>query len=288
MIPQNSDFRSKRSKLPPDAFALHPDGPEPPPRDIVKEDIWQEITSLPDDVSIRTSDDYGTELKAMIELWGSAIDMCTETGDAWFMSSLDIADSLHACIFNSICGFYRVAASCLRATIDVLIAGTYLQLEGTMEDVRHWQKGEMEIKFGAACDSISKNKRVKSLETYLKTKMKYSIFHQKTSTNNPGWARALYGELSNSAHDRPTHSEGSFWEGSNGPIFVPDSFGRIYAHYLDVCGLLYVLAKLSRPNLVLPTPSKWLFDSRNVRPSKVVAFSFEFLWGSLPKWSEST
>ena len=52
----NNDFRNKRYKLPPEAFAIGPDGPDPEPKDIIEHDIWQGIIFLPDDVSIRTSD----------------------------------------------------------------------------------------------------------------------------------------------------------------------------------------------------------------------------------------
>lgn len=273
------DFRYRRFKLPPEAFALRPDGPIPPPRDVVNEAAWREIVTLPDDVSIRTSDDFGTELKAMGQLWGSVIEMCNTTDDPLFHTVLYIADSLQACMFNALCGFYRVAASCLRAGIEYSVAGTYLQMERSKADAQRWQKGDLEIMFDTACRKLSGNVQVRMLEDYLSKEMQYSIFKQRNKKTDPGWARALFSELSNFVHGRPTYSEGDLWEGSNGPIFISASFGRIYAHYLDVCALFYTLAKLCRPEMTLPSESHWLFKSRNIHPSKVSVYCFEYLWG---------
>jgi hypothetical protein len=175
----NQDFRYLRCKLPSEAFALHPEGPEPPPEDVVEEEVWRTIVTLPDDVSIRTSDNYGTELKAMTELWESVIDMCAETRDAWYHTVLDMAEGLQSCTFNALCGYYRVAASSLRAVLEVIITGTYLQLERTAQDAIQWQNGQLEIKFGFGCDHLSRNPRVRRLESHLEKEMQYSIFKQK-------------------------------------------------------------------------------------------------------------
>jgi hypothetical protein len=275
------DFRYMRFKLPPEAFALRPEGPITPPRDIVEEKVWHEIVWTPDDVSIRTSDDFGTELKAMTQLWGSVVEMCNQNNDALFHAVLDIADSLQACIFNALCGFYRVAASCLRAGIEYSVAGTYLQMERNKADALRWQKGELEIKFYEACSKLNGNSKVKMLEDFLKKEMKYTIFQQgnKNKKIDAGWARDLFSELSNFVHGRPPYSEGALWEGSNGPVFIRSSFGRVYAHYLDVCALFYVLVKLCRSEIPLPSESHWLFKSRNIHPSKVSVYCFEYLWG---------
>lgn len=273
------DFRYSRYKLPPEAFAFRPEGPEPPPRDVIEKEVWRNIVSLPDDVSIRTSNDYGTQLKAMNDLWFSVIEMCSpETQDAWHYTLLDMAEGLQASTFNALCGYYRVAASCLRATLENIIAGVYLQLERSTEDAVRWQKGELEIKFGFGCDQLLRNSQIQGIESHLEKEMKYSIFRQRQQGVEPGWARWLFGELSKYTHANPTHSEGSLWEGSNGPIFIHSSFRRIYAHYLDVCALLYVGGKLCRPYLKVPGPSKWLSQSPKIHPSLVSVCCFEYLW----------
>ncbi len=288
MSPHKKNFRSNRYKLPPEAFAIHPDGPEPPPRDVVEPEIWGGIITLPDDVSMRTSDDYGTELKAMYELWGSFIEMSLESKGGWSLASLDMADALQACTFNSLCGYYRVAASCLRAAIESIVIGTYLQLEETEEQINRWQKGEFDISFGSACDRLSKSSKVTGLEKYLRDEIRHSIFHHKTPTSDPGWARALYGELSNFSHNRPNYSEVSLWDGSNGPIFISSSFGYIYIHFLSVCALSYVLAKICHPGMTVPISVNWLYESKRVRTPIVVTSCFEYLGVTLLKTNERT
>jgi hypothetical protein len=64
-----ADFRSKRSKLPPEAFAIAPEV-EPEPSDPIDEETWTDLVHLPDDVSIRTSDFHGTLLKQANDAWG--------------------------------------------------------------------------------------------------------------------------------------------------------------------------------------------------------------------------
>ena len=88
----NNDFRCVRKKLPPEAFA-YAEGPDLPPQDLIEEDIWNSIISLPDDVSLRTSDDHGTELKFMHGLWSSIIESVGDTEDIMWHSLLDVADA---------------------------------------------------------------------------------------------------------------------------------------------------------------------------------------------------
>jgi hypothetical protein len=272
-------------KLPPEAFAIHPDGPEPPPRDMVEAEVWQTIMTLPDDVALRTSDSYGTEMKAMAELWGSLIDMCNETGDAWFRTCLYMADGLQSSNFNSVCGYYSVAASSLRGTMEALIVGAFFQLIETERAAIEWHNGRYDLKFGFACDRLMKHPAIAEFEAELTRAIDYTIFQQKAANVSPGWARFLYSELSNFAHSRPTHSEGSMWQGSNGPVFVSNSFGRVVALYIDVCALLYVLAKICRPRMKLPNEARWLFELEHVRTSQIAREAFKIVWGSLPEGS---
>jgi len=273
------DFRVIRGRLPPDAFLLGPKEPDPPPQDLIQPRIWRSITSFPDHVSLRTSDDHGTELKAMWELWSSWIESLGEEQDAMWYTMLDTADELQACVHNSLCGFYRVAASCLRAALELTTIGAYFQLGlGSNEEFSKWREGQLKVKFGTACDQLLGHSRIQPLRDYIKSKMDYSIFGQKARSKPGGWARKLYSELSDFAHSRPTHSSAIMWEGSNGPIYVPASFGKVYALYLDTVALGYVLVKLARPSFGLLEATRYLFRSPHVLPSKVAVYAYECLW----------
>ncbi|MFQ5886142.1 MAG: hypothetical protein ACE5II_02785 [Anaerolineae bacterium] len=272
------DFRTTRCRLPLEAF-LWAEGPDLPPSDLVEKQIWSSIISFPDDVSIRTSDHHGTELKAMHELWGGWIESFGEKQDAMWYVMLDTADELQACLFNSLCGFYRVAASCLRTALELTTIGTYFQLSLELSDLLKWKEGRYQVKFGMACDHLIAHRCTQPLGEYIKSKMNYSIFGQRSPGKPGGWARKLHSELSDFVHSLPTHSSGSMWEGSNGPIYVPPSFGKVYALYLDTVALAYALVKLARPSFKLPGVAKHLFHIKQVRPSKVAVYTYEFLFG---------
>jgi len=68
-----NDFRAHRRKLPPEAFAIWIERCDSPPSDQIDKDTWDGIVSLPDDVSIRTSDHYGSALKKFWSFWGEWI-----------------------------------------------------------------------------------------------------------------------------------------------------------------------------------------------------------------------
>jgi len=239
----SKDFRTSRCKLPPDAFTLGSEVPESLPQDIIEKDIWKSIIFLPDDVSLRTSDNHGTELKHMYNLWASWIELLGEEQDIMWEVMLDAADELQASLFNALCGYYRVSATCLRSALELTTIGAHCQLWDRKSEFDRWRNGKCTIKFGTACDNLGRHPQVKSLEEYLQQQMHYSLFKQKSPVNPEGsWARRLFSELSDFAHSSPTYSTASLWEGSNGPIYVPLSFRKVFAFYLDTT------AKVSKTN----------------------------------------
>ncbi len=158
------DFRQSRVRLPPEAFAIA-SGPDLPPRDLIKKSVWASIVSFPDDVSIRTSDDHGTDLEAMHELWGSWIESCGSDQDPVSYFMLDSADEFQASMFNSLCGFYRIASDSLRAAIEKATVGVYFQLCA----LEQWKpEVSLEVKFGSACDGLSGHSSIRPLSEYLK------------------------------------------------------------------------------------------------------------------------
>jgi len=75
--------------------------------------------TLPDDVSLRTSADYGSELKVMDELWGSWIESLGDIQDPVLIGMLDAADEFQASTLISLRGYNRVALACLRAALEL-------------------------------------------------------------------------------------------------------------------------------------------------------------------------
>jgi len=274
-----NDFRESRKLLPPEAFA-YAKGPDLAPSDLIPKDVWYSIMSLPDDVSLRTSADHGTELKHMHELWSSIIDSFGNN-DALSHSVIYVTDELMACIVNSLLGFYRVAASCLRSALELATHGAYYQRCKDLDAYKDWEKNQEDVNFGRACNNLNGLDDVKSLNDYLYSKMKDTLFEQKNSryTDYPGgWARKLHSQLSNFVHSKPAYSNFALWEGSNGPIYVPQSFGRICAMFCDTMALTFILIKISRPTFALPKKAISVFNFPNVRPSKVAVYTYRYLW----------
>lgn len=278
----SGDFRTARHKLPPEAFAVGPEEPDPSPQDLVGEEVWNSIISLPDDVSLRTSDNHGAEIKAMHELWASFIESLGNEQDIMWYAMLDVADELQASLYNCLCGYYRVAAACLRSVLELVTISAYFQLnlepsEGQDREYLEWREGKRRVNFGEVCDHLQDQPRVRPIQEYISSKIGFSIFNQRSNDKRAGWARRLHSELSEFAHSRPSHSSARMWEGSNGPIYVPKSFGKVFTLYLDTIALGYVLIKLARPVFNLPSEIKYLFNSPRVLPSKVAVYAYEYL-----------
>jgi len=274
------DFRSYRKLLPPEAFAFA-EGPDLPPKDVIDEDVWNSIMNLPDDVSLRTSADHGTELRFMHQLWGSIIENVGSTEDVMWHSLLDVADELMACIVNSLIGFYTVAASCLRGSLELAAHGAYYQRCKNLFDYKLWRKSQGDVNFGEACDGLNGLNDVKAINDYLYLKMKDTLFERRNSRyhNYPGgWTRKLHSKLSNFVHSKPSYSHVDLWNGSTGPIYVRQSFGKVSALYCDTLALIYVLIKISRPKFALPTETQFIFKFPNVKPSKIAVYTYQYFW----------
>src|SRR6266849_5241157 len=70
-----TDFRAVRIVLEPDDFALGSESPEPSPSDLISEESWRSLVTLPDDVAVRTSNHYGTTVKDISELRGELVSL---------------------------------------------------------------------------------------------------------------------------------------------------------------------------------------------------------------------
>jgi hypothetical protein len=108
--------------------------------------------------------------------------------------------------------------------------------------------------------------------------MKDALFRRKNREYPGGWARKLHSKLSNFVHSKPSFSHVDLWNGSNGPIYVRQSFGKISAMYCDTLAMIYVLVKISRPEFALPPQAKFIFRFPNVKPSKIAVYAYQYLW----------
>src|SRR5262252_312481 len=121
------DFRARRVVLDPDDFALSDGKSDPPPRSLVDKDVWDHLTTLPTDVSVRTSNTCGWALKAQNDVmsgWGEPIiAILDEPDDPTLFAMRDVSDELYATTFELLHGFYRQGASSLRSCVELMLSG---------------------------------------------------------------------------------------------------------------------------------------------------------------------
>lgn len=250
------DFRKSRTKLPPGAFAIGPKT-DPSPSDLIDADTWNSIVSLPDDVSLRTSEHYGSVLKKFWDAWGEWICLVLALqGAVKKPSTSPIAhcagatiDEVQASIYNALIGFYRLAFSSLRNILEQMTIGLHLELTDNQKIFSDWVNGDRELRFGWATDNVSHHSSVYNLERHLTNMTGDNLFQQKTQKKRAGFARRLYSELSQFTHGGPAFTNADLWDGSNGPIFVPKAFEKWSATFAKVYALGVLEVKLAQPKI---------------------------------------
>jgi hypothetical protein len=220
------DFRAKRLMLERKDFAIAP-GRYSGPTDLIQKNTWRTIISLPDDVSIRTSDRYGSQLKQMEEysgIWGRvvlAVQALSKNPrkSPLAIAACDAADEFQASMYCALVGYYRVAFSCLRNVLEQMTIAMRLAVITDPKSFADWRNTETRIGFGWAADTLRKAAEVVAVEQHLKTATRDSLFAQ----NPKGFVRRLFGQLSKYTHGTTGFTDADFRQ-SNGPILVPQAF----------------------------------------------------------------
>lgn len=274
------DFRSARTVLESDDFALAPEGPDPLPEDLVDKATWSGLVTLPDTVAVFTSNDHGAQLRLMHELWGECIEhLHSELQDATFYGMLSASDEFQAATFNALVGYYRVAIGCLRSGLESITIATYCQVRGAKQEFAEWQQGNHEIRFGKACDTLMKATYVQPLDAALFMHCGTDLFGQGQGQRKKGWVRDLYSDLSNYSHSRPGFEAADMWGGSNGPIYEKSAFEWTYRLWLQTLGTCFVLVKLARPATALTDNVRAAFAQAAVREACPLDTAWRYLWG---------
>lgn len=133
MVPE-SDFRARRRKLPPEAFAVS-EGPDPEPSELVDGATWSGITALPDDVSLRTSDHHGEDLRRAYAAWGDWVSLALalqyldgtepKTDSPLVLATFVSTDELQSSLFSALTGFYRASIGGLRLALEGALTGLF-------------------------------------------------------------------------------------------------------------------------------------------------------------------
>jgi hypothetical protein len=246
-----SDFRATRLMLDDSDFALA-SGTYPGPTNLIEKGTWESIVSLPDDVSIRTSDEYGPQLEQMWEYWGiwgrvvHAVQALSKnpTESPTAIGACDAADEFQAATYCALVGYYRVAFSCLRNVLEQMTIATRLALIPDPKQFAEWRNASEKIGLGWAADTIMKNTGVRALEKHLEKTVSDSLFVQAPK----GFVRRLFAELSKYTHGSAGFTDADFRQ-SNGPIFVAETFLAWYVATLKTYAVVLHELKLAHPEL---------------------------------------
>lgn len=249
------DFRAFRLVLEPSDFALGPDQPDPPPSDLIDKDTWQSMMSLPDDVSIRTSNEYGTALRALWDYWDqwNCLVGALQDGSAPLTQcpishvACDASDEFQTAVFCSVTGHYRAAFSCLRNVVEQMTVALQLELSGKLALFQDWVNGQEELKLGWAADLLPKNATVSALESHWRNAVGDDLFSQKRqASTGGGFVRRLFSELSKFTHGAPGFTD-SDMRNSNGPIFVSEAYEGWLNKFRQVYALAILEAQIAKP-----------------------------------------
>lgn len=276
-LPSN-DFRAIREILEPEDFGVYSGESEEQPSDLITEDIWNGITSLPSDVSIRTSNHHGSLIDKLYRLTEANVAIGDEE-QLYYYIYISAGDELEAVLFNALHGYYRQAIGGLRNALELTMIGTYCQIYQNVIEFEKWRIGEIEIGFGTACDKLGGISSVQALETYLHTSIGDSIFNPKNKKKGylGGWARCLYSELCDYSHSRIGYTNIDFWQ-SNGPVYQPDAFILTAEMFFQTSALCYLLTKLCKPDFILPDHALQLFEPKGASWKKVAYHAYKHLF----------
>ena len=253
------DFRSNRRKLPPEAFAIAPER-EPDPSDLIDPSTWSAISTLPDDVSLRTSDHHGTTVRQAYDLWGHWTGLVLDVQslatdpreDALALACLNVTDELQASIYAALTGFYRQAIAGLRSALEGMMVGVYFRAFPDQEQFTLWADGH---RGGRLWWRRMREKLVRADP--------YVLFEGPSEEipllGDSGWINFLYDRLSGFSHGRPlyTDEDGNqvptsnvgLWGGSNGPVYESSSVRLWSVYYFDIALASLLLVGLADPDV---------------------------------------
>ncbi|WP_322092866.1 hypothetical protein [Paraburkholderia bannensis] len=257
----SADFRAHRKVLEPDDFASHDGEPDSPPSDLISEETWDGIMTLPDDVAIRTTSHVGEWVALLYDLWKEWIDsfprrsMITD-------AMLDCADDLSAALFNLVHGYYKQAIGALRNALETTVLACMCTLSGSTDTWLAWQNGK-EIGFRATMSTLAATAKFTELESRVRSLTGGGLFPEAENNAGIAWVRNLYQRLSSFSHARGDSTNGVLWQ-SNGPVYSEQGMRTSCYLYLETYTLLVLLLKITWRRFRVPGAARHLFAPSNL------------------------
>ena len=283
------DFRAIRTVLEEDDYALSSGTPEPPPSDLIPEDIWLHLTVLPDEVAVRTSNRHGTLIDILNQLAGTW-SVCvgdSEHPDPVGLAMIEMINEPDASLYNMLVGFYRQAIDSLRIILDSVSVGAYCQLTAQGNVLQNWLDGNDEVKFNEAAIGLHGALETKQLHDHLFCAVHFGFVDQanRSQAYPGGWLRQLYQKLSKYSHGRPLYNNTSLWQ-SNGPIYVGRAVAIVTGLFIETFVASYIIIKLCRPDFELPAEAREVLEEDILyipdwaQVSEAARQAYQFVFGS--------
>lgn len=201
--------------------------------DLIPEEQWHELMSWPTDVLLRTTDQHGGQLAQLNGLWSrwvQTLPVKQEKAPFIFNAAWDAADDFNASTFSAAHGYYRQGLANLRSALEGMTLAARFSQKQDIKGLEAWLSGEKEPpNFGNARDILAP-----ALGSAITDVL-----------------RKLYKELSKYTHSGPGGSNADLWS-SNGPVFVPSSFEKVYRCFRDVMAMDLVLLAIGCPGFAIP------------------------------------
>lgn len=232
--------------------------------DHIDSETWRGIQSLPDDVSLRTSEFQGSALRQQHELWGAWVEgigfepdggICD---DLFWTVAYEVEAEWQATTFAALHGYYRQAIETLRAALERVVIAARFQNDTEQAAFKNWLAGG-ELIFQHLCDQLHKQYPViPKLNAALQAQGCLSLVEPKTGSTTNDWLGANYAVLCRYAHVRHGYAHVDLWK-SNGPVYDKEAFLLVDSLFRETTGLCWLLAKLARPSMVLPETVSRMF-----------------------------
>jgi hypothetical protein len=258
----SSDFRARRLILEPEDFALTDGKPDPRPTDLISEEVWNALTTLPGDVAIRTTSHQGTRIAILYELWSGWVHAIPRDGIV-AEAMLDSADDFAISLFNLLHGFYKPSISALRNALEAMTLACACVVSGDSAKWNSWQRGE-QVRFKLECDTLQSLPQLRIREQKAQEVAGVGIFMRNEEDGRNAWARDLYQRLSRFTHARGDSTNSALWN-SNGPIYSADGMKISYHAYLETYSLLLLIAKASLPDLKMPAEAYVIYKRNSYK-----------------------
>ncbi|WP_216896143.1 hypothetical protein [Nocardia alni] len=239
--PKPSDFRQYRAYLASEDFAIGGYTPEPT-SDLIDEEVWNGLMTLPTDVALRTSAERGTDMGSLAKIsqdWIFAGPMAPDDQPIVFDSYLIASEEFDAAVFNALHGFYRPAIGCLRTAFERFTIAAGLAAKGDTARAALWNAGTDEIPFTTARKWLPPSQILPPLSLGERD----DLF----GSHSTSWSPDLYRRLSNFEHGRAGHNSGDLWS-SNGPIYTDEGLDAVRQLASETAAHLHLLLAATWPN----------------------------------------